>query len=253
MIYHAIGDKRLKTTLVGRIGRKLRSVRGGLHYQCSKRSYSQCGEDMIVEYVFRLRGIERPTYIDIGANHPFFLNNTASLYERGCRGINIDPNPHAMMLFNEHRPEDVNLNVGVADKAGESDFFVMEDHTLSTLSIPERDHLIAHGQRQARIMKVRLITLPDIIQNYCRFVFPDFMSIDVEGMEMSILKSIDFEKSYPKVICVEIAEYSPIGAGGRRTDIVEFLASKNYFEYAHTNLNAIMVRKEFWFRKATSV
>lgn len=228
-------------------------MEGGSGYDCSKRSYSQCGEDLIVEYVFRLRGIERPSYIDIGANHPFSLSNTASLYERGCRGINIDPNPQTIMLFNEHRPKDVNINVAIADKSGESDFFVMEDRTLSTLSIVERDHLVAHGLRQLEITKVRIMTLPDIIQNYCRSVFPDFMSIDVEGMELSILKSTDFEKSYPKVICVEIAEYSPIGAGGRRTDIVEFLTSKNYFEYAHTNLNAIMVRDDFWFRKDTSV
>ena len=63
----------------------------------------------------------------------------------------------------------MNLNVGLsADNAGESDFFVMEDRTLSTLSMAERDHLVAHGQRQAGITKVRLMTLPDIIQNYCR-------------------------------------------------------------------------------------
>jgi FkbM family methyltransferase len=244
-----MGDKRLRTTFVKRISRKLRSLEG-LPYHCSKTSYSQCGEDLIVEYAFRLRGIDRPSYIDIGANHPFFLSNTASFYEKGCRGINIDPNPQAIQLFNEHRPEDVNLNVAIGSNAGESDFFIMEDRTLSTLSIIERDHLVANGQRQAGIMKVQLMTLPDIIQKYCRCRFPDFMSIDVEGMEMSILKSIDFEKSYPKVICVEIAEYSPSGSGNRRTDILELLTSKDYSEYAHTNLNAIMVRKEFWYNVA---
>ena len=62
-----------------------------------------------------------------------------------------------------------------------------------------------------------------------------------------IIKSIDFEKSYPKVICVEAAEYSPIGAGARRSDLINFLVSKGYYEYANTNLNAIMVKNEFWF------
>jgi hypothetical protein len=95
------------------------------------------------------------------------------------------------------------------------------------------------------------MTLPDIVQKYCGGAFPDFMSIDVEGMEMPILMSIDFRRSYPKVICVEIAEYSPIGAGVRRADISEFLASKGYYEYAHTNLNAIMVKNEFWFKAVT--
>jgi FkbM family methyltransferase len=216
-------------------------------------SYSQCGEDVIVDYVFRLRGIERPSYLDIGANHPFYISNTARFYERGCRGVNIDPNPELIKLFNEHRPEDINLNIGVGEESGESDLFLMEDPTLSTFSTTERDQLVAHGKRQAGSTKVRLLTLPDIVQSYCRGVFPDFMSIDVEGMEMSILKSIDFENSFPKAICVEIAEYSPIGAGSRRMDIAEFLASKNYYEYANTNLNAIMVRKEFWFQEPAAV
>jgi hypothetical protein len=115
-MYHT-RDKELKTTLVKRIGRRFLSKKESVPYQCSKRSYSQCGEDMIVEYIFRLRAVERPSYIDIGANHPFALSNTARFYERGCRGVNIDPNPAAMLLFDEHRNGDVNLNVGISDKA----------------------------------------------------------------------------------------------------------------------------------------
>ena len=66
-------------------------------------------------------------------------------------------------------------------------------------------------------------------------------------MELPILRSIDFVKCFPKAICVVIAEYSPIGVDMRRTELVDFLLSTNYYEYAHTNLNAIMVRNEFWF------
>ncbi|MDB5014019.1 MAG: Methyltransferase, FkbM family, partial [Daejeonella sp.] len=36
------------------------------HY--SKNSYSQCGEDLIIQYIFNLRGISQPSYVDIGAN-----------------------------------------------------------------------------------------------------------------------------------------------------------------------------------------
>ena len=69
----------------------------------------------------------------------------------------------------------------------------------------------------------------------------------MEGTDFEILQSIDFVKSSPKIICVEAAEYSPIGAGARRSELIDFLVSKNYYEYANTNLNAIMVRKDFWF------
>jgi FkbM family methyltransferase len=246
-MYHATGDKELKTTLVRRISRRLLSKGESVPYQCSKRSYSQCGEDMIVEYIFRLRGVERPSYIDVGANHPFALSNTARFYERGCRGVNIDPNPAAMLLFDEHRNGDVNLNVGISDKSGEADLFLMEDSTLNTFSAAERDHLVSHGHRTAGVARVKLTTLRGVIDRHCIGKFPDFMSLDVEGMELPILRTIDFDKCFPKVICIEVAEYSPIGAGRRRTELADFLVAKGYFEYAHTNLNAIMVRNEFWF------
>ena len=65
---------------------------------------------------------------------------------------------------------------------------------------------------------------------------------------MAILRTIDFSKGGPKVICVEAAEYSPRGSGARRATLIEFLVSHNYYEYANTNLNAIMVERDFWFR-----
>ena len=77
------------------------------------RSYSQCGEDLLVQYIFNLRGIQKPSYIDIGANHPYFLSNTALFYEKGSRGINIEANPQLAENFKTHRPEDINLNIGI--------------------------------------------------------------------------------------------------------------------------------------------
>src|ERR1035437_2327334 len=64
-------------------------------------SYSQCGEDILVGYLFSLRGIKSPSYIDIGANHPWFINNTAFFYKKGCRGINIEPNQDLIPIFNK--------------------------------------------------------------------------------------------------------------------------------------------------------
>ena len=66
-------------------------------------------------------------------------------------------------------------------------------------------------------------------------------------MDLEILKTIDYSQNAPKVICVEAADYSPIGAGERRTELIDFLVSKGYYEYASTNLNAIMVMRDFWF------
>ena len=124
----------------------------------------------------------------------------------------------------------------------------MEDNTLSTFSKDEADFMQSKGNKLKDVQKVKLTTVASVIDNHCGGVFPDFLTIDVEGMDFQILKSINFESSKPKVICVEAAEYSPIGAGERRTELIQFLVSKGYYEYANTNLNAIMVDREFWFK-----
>jgi FkbM family methyltransferase len=212
-----------------------------------KISYAQCGEDLIVQYIFSLRGIEMPSYIDVGANHPYFISNTALFYNKGCRGINIEANPHLHELFKQYRPQDINLNIGIADHEDELDFYVMKDDTLSTFSKAEYENLIAAGKELAAVKKVKLTTIETVLSQHYNNACPDFLSLDVEGMDYDILQSIDFTKYAPKVICVEAAEYSPIGAGARRNELIDFLVSKNYYEYANTNLNAIMVRKDFWF------
>jgi len=211
-----------------------------------KTSFSQCGEDVLVDYVFNLRGISKPSYIDIGAHHPYLLSNTALFYDRGCRGVNIEANPALISEFLRYRPLDVNLNIGISDKEGEMDFYIMDDNTLSTFSVQEHNFMVAEGKKLEKVQKIKLTTLDSVLKKYFADGFPDFMSIDVEGMDFQILQSINFEESFPKIICVEAAEYSPIGAGARRNELIDFLISKNYFEYANTNLNAIMVKNEFW-------
>jgi FkbM family methyltransferase len=213
----------------------------------AKQSFSQCGEDLIVEYIFNLRAISTPSYLDIGANDPFFISNTALFYEKGCRGINVEANPLLYPKFREHRPEDINLNIGISDKEEELDFYVMADDTLSSFSKSECDALIKSGKKLESVQRVKLTTVSDILAKYFEDRFPDFLSIDVEGFDLQVLRSINFEKHWPKVICVEAAEYSPIGAGARRSELIDLLAIKGYYEYANTNLNAIMVKNEFWF------
>ena len=212
-----------------------------------RKSYSQCGEDILINYIFSLRGIKNPSYLDIGANDPFFLSNTAMLYSNGSRGINVEANPTLLDKFKRLRTRDVNVNVGISDKAEELEFYIMSDNTLSTFMKAEYEAMLKQNGRLIEIKKIQLITVAELVDKYSSGVFPDLLTIDVEGMDFKILQSIDFSKTRPKVICVEAAEYSPIGAGTRRTELIEFLESKGYYEYANTNLNAIMVDRNFWF------
>jgi FkbM family methyltransferase len=227
----------LKNSIFKTKGKKFRSY-----------SYSQCGEDIIVQYIFNLRGVPFPTYIDIGANDPFFLNNTAIFYDQGCKGINVEANPDLIRKFYDLRPNDINLNLAVGPMDQECDFYVIDDPTLSTFKRDECEKYIATGRYHiSKTIKLKITTLQKIIDDYYNGLFPDFLSIDVEGMDLEILKTLDYTKATPKIICVEASEYSPLGNGKPRNELIEFLQLNGYYEYANTNLNAIMVRRDFWF------
>ena len=53
------------------------------------------------------------TFIDVGAHHPMRFSNTYLFYKKKWKGINIDPLPGSMKLFNKLRPRDINLELGV--------------------------------------------------------------------------------------------------------------------------------------------
>lgn len=214
-----------------------------------KTSFSQCGEDLLISYIFNLRGIFKPTYLDIGANDPYFLNNTALFYSLGSRGINIEANPVLIKDFFKYRPEDINLSFGIGSNETIMDFYIMNDPTLSSFSAQECEKYIATGKYHIiKTQKIKISTIQNVLDEFNNGIFPDFLSIDAEGMDFEILKTIDYQKSAPKVICVEAADYSPIGAGERRSELINFLEENGYYEYANTNLNAIMVKRDFWFK-----
>ena len=120
-------------------GRRYGKLKISLGKRYGNVTYSQCGEDKIIDYLFRLRDIYKPSYIDIGANDPFFLNNTAIFYKKGARGLNIEANTHLIRRFNTSRPKDINLNIGVGAAEANMEFYVFEDDTLSTFSAQEAD------------------------------------------------------------------------------------------------------------------
>jgi FkbM family methyltransferase len=211
-------------------------------------SYSQCGEDLIIKYIFNALGIDIPSYIDIGAHHPSYLNNTAIFYLSGSKGINIEPDPILYKEFLVKRKNDINLNACIANKDGEKDFYFMSTPTLNTLSKIEADKYVSLGYSINSVIKLKTDTLSNIIKKHWNNIFPDLLSLDTEGMDEAILKSIDYEKNYPIVICVETISFSNDGRGIKNKSIIEFLDSKGYLAYADTNINTIFVRKDRWIR-----
>ncbi len=221
----------------------------GVFSKHMKASYSQAGEDLIVKYIFDALGNQKPTYLDIGAHHPYYLSNTALFYLNGSRGINIEPDPNLFVNINNHRKFDINLNVGVSNQIGELDFYLISSSTLNTFSKEEAERYVKEGDYKIeKIQKINVTTLKNIIDEYSDGKFPDFLSLDAEGVDELIIREIDFQNNFPMVICVETISFSTSGRGKKNTLLVNYLSDNGYLVYADTNINTIFVRKDVWER-----
>ena len=211
-----------------------------------KKSYSQCGEDLIVRYIFDILKIASPSYLDIGAHHPTYLNNTYLFYQTGSKGVNVEPDPNLFLKINQERPRDVNLNTGVADKNATLDFYIMSSPTLNTFS--KQDALKSESSKVKIVDTVKIPVMPvnDILERYFGVVILDYLTLDVEGFDFMILNSFDFSKRKPKVICVETITYSPGKSGIKLNEINELLLKNGYFVYADTHINTIFVDTGVW-------
>ena len=202
-------------------------------------SFSQMGEDVIIQWMLGMCGItDKPRYLDIGAHDPEFLSNTAMFYLLGARGINIEPDPDLFKAFQRQRPEDINLNIGIGDAPGSFDFFRMAEPVLNTFSEAEALRISREqGINVVERIKVEVRTIRDVLDQL-NFK-PDFMSIDVEGYDLAILQSYDFEKHRPAIICAETIEFSTTQQQNKNTDIIAFIESKEYFSFVDTRINTI--------------
>jgi FkbM family methyltransferase len=215
-----------------------------------KISFSQCGEDLIVKFIFDCIGIHKPTYIDIGAHHPHYISNTALFYKNGCRGINIEPDPTLFKEFLRYRNEDKNLNIGISDTSSELDFYIISTPTLNTFSKEEAEKYAQEGDFKIKSTeKIKVKTLQNVLDQCSNGVFSQFLSIDAEGVDEVIIKEIDFENNYPIVICIETISFSTSGNGIKNTDLINFIIDKGYMLYADTHINTIFVRRENWLKK----
>lgn len=212
------------------------------------RSYSQTGEDSIISFMLKyISDVKKGfTYLDIGCNHYKNLSNTYHFYEKGYRGVLIDANPIFIDDIKKYRPEDTVLNVGIgSEKSDELTFYVVNGDGLSSFNKQVIEEAITRTSwlKIEKEIKVPVITIDDVIERYFYYT-PTMVSIDIEGNELPILQNMDMEKYRPLIFIVETIMYRPVlDLDNKRHDIVEFMESKDYVEYAFTGVNSIFIDK----------
>lgn len=197
-------------------------------------SYSQHGEDLMLLNLFKQIGIDKPSYLDLGAHHPSNISNTALMYSRGCRGVNIEANPNLMEAFYKERSEDKNVCVGVGLKEDDMPFFMFDERSgLNTFSEAQAMEITkSSGMIIQNIKLISCMTLNQIVDTYCKGIFPNFLNCDLEGLDFDILASADFSKRRPKVICVEVREIDT-----RKTCMM--MEANGYYPYCRMGENII--------------
>ncbi len=206
-------------------------------------SYSQCGEDIIVDYVLTTFGILAPVYIDIGAHHPVENNNTYHFYLKGSMGILIEPNPDLYAGIKAVRPRDISLNVGIGSNEITMEYFQMSSNTLNTFSKENAVKYLSQGEQIVSTQLIPVFKINSILDKF--FINgskPNFISIDTEGLELDILRLFDFEKYRPEVFCIETINYSKkFEEQSKNIEVIEYMNDKGYFLYSDTFINSIFV------------
>ncbi len=214
--------------------------RAPAYWRSALPSFAQQGEDIIVMTLFSRLGIKKPSYLDIGAHDPIIYNNTFLMYVNGGRGVLVEPNPALTDRLRRARPRDTVLQVGVALTAQkEADYYVFpeasQNNTFSLEDVRRVEKTLGDRSRH-EVTQVALVNINDIIKEHFKGEAPEFLSIDVEGLDLDILKSLDFSRYRPKIICVETLVF-----GENRSDekIFDLMKSNGYTVLGSTHVNTI--------------
>ncbi|MEN3009742.1 MAG: FkbM family methyltransferase, partial [Candidatus Bipolaricaulaceae bacterium] len=165
-------------------------------------SFSQNGEDVMLYRA--LKGIPKGFYIDVGAWDPIVDSVTNAFYERGWRGINIEPcrNYYEKLVVN--RPEDVNLMVVVSNQRGLVKFFEVTGTGLSTTKKELADFYKKQGYEVKEYLIPSLPLTEICAANNVKEIH--FLKIDVEGAEKEVVESLDFEVYRPWIVLIEAVD-----------------------------------------------
>ncbi len=174
----------------------------------SRRSFSQEGEDLILARMLEFESDVPHFYVDVGANHPKRYSNTYGFYRRGWNGIAIEPDPDLANRFAVSRPRDRVVAVGIAESSGELTYHRFSDPAMNTFD----SVLAAERERDGRWQLVERSTIPVRTLASVLSEHADnregigFMSVDVEGFDLAVLRSNDWQRFRPRILMAESLE-----------------------------------------------
>jgi FkbM family methyltransferase len=200
-----------------------------------RHSYAQWGEDILLKLYLDYLKEPQPQYIDIGAWDPVDGSNTYLFYRAGGRGVLVEPNPTYCEKLRAVRTRDTVINAGLgATTDTEADYYIIGgDGQLNTFSKKQVDeeHL-----KVKEVVKMPIRNVNKVLEeNFA--TAPALFSVDTEGFDLTILKTMNFGRWRPKVFCVETIVKDHF----RNEEIVQFMKSKGYAYAGGHTVNSIFL------------
>lgn len=205
----------------------------------SKISFSQFGEDLLLEVLFK--NIEDGFYVDIGAHHPRRISNTYLLHQRGWSGINVDLDPKHISNFLIERPNDRSIVAAVSDRMENVKIRLFNEGAVNTIS----DEAVALYKNHWQIVEEKDVMSTTLADIFREFLPTDsrvnFLNVDVEGVDLKVLKGNDWNTYRPDVVLVEVHGLELLRCSENM--IVTYMTNMNYKFIAYGHNAAFFVRE----------
>ena len=212
--------------------------------------YSSHDQDHFLETMV-FKGYKNGIFVDVGAHDGKSINNTLYFEETNqWTGINVEPIPEVYSRLIKNRPNCINLNCAVSNNDGIAEFILNKGYTemISGLKdnfdnrhIHRLNNEISRYGGTTEVVNVKTMRLETICdENYINHI--NYLSIDVEGAEFEVIKSINFDKVFIDVIGFE-NNYQDTSI-----PIIHYLTYKGY-KIIHTSLDIIMIHEKSKFLK----
>lgn len=202
-------------------------------------SYAQNREDYHLALL--LAEVAEGFYVDVGGGHAIADNVSFWFYERGWRGIVVEPQAEIARAYGRVRPRDVVAEALCGRTEGEADFFQADRfHGLSTTLAQHAETAAAAGVTSSRLRRP-MTTLAAL----CAAHAPeriDFLKVDVEGAEAEVLAGNDWQRFRPRVVVMEAV--APWTMADRSEDFAPILAAAGYRDVFFDGLNRFYLREE---------
>ena len=196
--------------------------------------YSQNNEEQIIIDYF---GDYKGNLLDIGANDGITFSNSRKLLELGWSGELVEPADIPYLKLKELYKDNKRIKlhkVAISDSRGELTFYSSGEHVgngdsdlLSTLSIVDKQK----WENSTVYQESKVDSLKWL--DFYNWQVYDFINIDAEGYDLSILKQMDLKELGCKCLCIE-------HNGHQYNDMVRELRRYNYKTLLVNNENLIV-------------